>query len=259
MSINKLIIISVLSLFYCGVERTGAQTVRATNYSAKVVSVLPHDINAYTQGLFFHDNRLFESSGQYGQSFFREVDLKTGNTVRSFNLPARYFAEGAVVLNDKLYILTWMENEVLVYDINSFRQIGQLRNPREGWGLTTDGNILIASDGSANLYFHDPITFRELSRVEVRLNGVALSQLNELEYIDGKVWANVFGTDNIAIIDPVSGEVTGMVDCRNLLPRSLRTAKTDVLNGIAYNPKDGSIYLTGKYWPRMFKIELVNK
>ena len=239
--------------------KCSAQSKVPVSYKAKVTEVLPHDVNAYTQGLFFHEGRLYESSGQYGQSYFREVDLARGTTVRSFNLAAKYFAEGAVVFKDRLYLLTWMEREVLVYDIKTFKKLGAFYLPREGWGLTTDGKQLIASDGSAFLYFHDPENFREISRVEVKMNGKKVTALNELEYINGEVWANIYESETIVIINPATGEVRATVDCKGLLPLSLRTSRTDVFNGIAYNPANGHIYVTGKYWPKMYRIELEKK
>lgn len=225
-------------------------------YKAKVVEVLPHDVSAYTQGLFFYENQLYESSGQYGQSFFRMVDLKKGTTLRSFTLSRHYFGEGATVLNGKLYILTWLEKVVLVYDIKTFNQLGTLNNQREGWGLTNNGKELIMSDGSDKLYILNPSNFMVCSTVSVTLNGKPVKQLNELEYINGEIWANVYMTDLIVIIDPATGVVKATVDCKNLLPQSLKTAKTDVLNGIAYNPVNKQIYLTGKYWPKMYRIVL---
>ncbi len=255
---RHLLLILTLMATMPAIECT-AQGKQPVSYRAKVTEVLPHDVNAYTQGLFFHEGRLYESSGQYGQSFFREVDLAKGKTLRSFNLPAKYFAEGAVVFNERLFILTWMEREVLVYDIKTFKKLGAFYNPKEGWGLTTDGKHLIATDGSAFLYFHDPENFREVSRLEVKMNGKRVTALNELEYIKGEIWANVYESDIILIINPANGEVTATVDCKGILPLSLRTSRTDVLNGIAHNPVNGHIYITGKYWPKMYRIELVKK
>jgi len=229
----------------------------AGNYKVKVLEALPHDVRAYTQGLFFHDGKLYESSGQYGQSFFREVDLKRGTTVRSFNLDSKYFAEGATVFDNRLYLLTWQEKVVLVYDINTFKQLGTLYNPREGWGLTTDGKHLIMSDGTSNIYFLDPASFRDIRKIEVTQKGKKIDLLNELEYIDGFIWANVYGADSIVIIDPATGDVQSTIDCKGLLHASLRRPQTDVLNGIAYNPDTGDIFLTGKYWPRMFRVDIV--
>ena len=229
---------------------------KVKNYKVKVVEVLPHDVSSYTQGLFFYENQLYESSGQYGQSFFRMVDLGKGSTLRSFALSRHYFGEGATVLNGKLFILTWLEKVVLVHDIKTFKPLGTLSNPREGWGLTNNGKDLIMSDGSDKLYTLDPSNFMVRSSVTVTLNGRPVNQLNELEYINGEVWANVYMTDTIVIIDPVSGIVKATIDCKNLLPAALKTSKTDVLNGIAYNPANKQIYLTGKYWPKMYRIVL---
>ena len=184
------------------------------------------------------------------------VDLGKGSTLRSFALSRHYFGEGATVLNGKLFILTWLEKVVLVYDIKTFKLLGTLNNPREGWGLTNNGKDLIMSDGSDKLYTLDPSNFMVRSSVPVTLNGRPVNQLNELEYINGEVWANVYMTDTIVIIDPVSGIVKATIDCKNLLPAALKTSKTDVLNGIAYNPVNKQIYLTGKYWPKMYRIVL---
>jgi len=255
------IAITIFTLFM--VQTTVAQKSttlpnKPKNYRVKVLEVLPHDVNSYTQGLFFFDQQLYESAGQYGESNFRKVDLKNGTTLKSIDFPKEYFAEGSSVIGDKLYILTWMERVVFVYNINTFKQIGTLFNPKEGWGLTTDGKQLIMSDGSSNIFFIDPSNFQEKSRIEVKLNGKSITQLNELEYINGYIWANVYGSDLIVIIDPKSGFVKATVDCRNLLPGNLRTAKTDVLNGIAYNPVSKQIYITGKLWPKLYRIKITD-
>lgn len=228
-------------------------------YTFKVLKSYPHDRAAYTQGLFFHDNVLYESCGQYGSSSFRKNDLETGRVLQKIDFDRNYFAEGACVLNGNLYVLTWQENKCFVYDIKTFKYLGELWNPTEGWGLTTDGTSLIMTDGSAVLYFLDPMTFTVQKKVAVTINGKPVQYLNELEYINGEVWANVYGDDSIVIINPQTGKVRGVVDCRNLLPRSLRNANTDVLNGIACNPLDKSLYLTGKNWPKLYKIELVKQ
>lgn len=228
-------------------------------YKAKVVDSYPHLRNAYTQGLFFYNNELYESTGQYGESSFRKVDLEQGKVLRNLSFDAKYFVEGSCVVDGRLYILTWQENKCFVYDINSWKYLGELYNPREGWGLTTNGTDLILSDGSEYIYFLDPMNFSERRKIEVKLNGKAVKYLNELELIKGEIWANVYGADEIVIIDPKTGNVTGVVDCRNLLPNSLRYSTTDVLNGIAYDSVNDAIYLTGKYWPKMYKIVLVER
>ncbi|MEN6569700.1 MAG: glutaminyl-peptide cyclotransferase [Rikenellaceae bacterium] len=260
-SLFKILITAVL-LFAGVLDRVSlAQVaVKAEVCKCKIVEVLPHDVNSYTQGLFFHKGQLYESSGQYGASFFRKVDLSKGTALQSFNFPDEYFAEGATVLGDLLYILTWQQRVVFVYDINTFKPINQFFNPREeGWGLTTDGKDLIMSDGSSYLFFMDPATFKEKRRITVKLDGKAIDRLNELEYIKGEIWANVYQEDFILIIDPSTGTVRKVVDCKNILPTSMRTSKTDVLNGIAYNPLTDKIYITGKYWPKMFRITLSSR
>lgn len=223
--------------------------------SVKILETYPHQRNAYTQGLFFLNDELYESTGQYGQSTFRKVDLKSGNVLRRLDFDNKYFVEGSCVLDGRLYILTWKENKCFVYDINTWKYLGELYNPREGWGLTTDGKLLIMSDGSDKLFFLDPITFVLKKSVPVKLNGKPVYNINELEYIDGKVWANVYGDDNIIVINPTTGVIEEIIDCSGILSTSLKDKNTDVLNGISYNPKDGSIYITGKYWPKLFRIQ----
>lgn len=231
---------------------------KVTNYGIKVVKEYPHDVTAYTQGLFFHEGKLYESTGQYGSSSFRRVDLATGKVQERFGLNRKYFGEGSVILGDNLYLLTWDSKVAFIYDAATLKYKSTVAYPREGWGLTTDGKQLIASDGSSTIYFMTP----EMSvtrRITVNLNGRSMRMINELEYIDGKIWANVYMTDLILIIDPKDGSVEGVVDCSGLLDRKYYTTQTDVLNGIAYDPQTDKIYLTGKNWPLLFEIELVKK
>lgn len=225
-------------------------------YGIRVVREYPHDVTSYTQGLFFHDGNLYESTGQYGRSTFRLVDLETGAPQRKLDFGKKYFVEGSTVLDDNLYILTWESRVAFVYDAATLQYKASYRYPREGWGLTTDGTHLIASDGSAQLYFMDT-KFVVRKTLSVRMNGRAVANLNELEYIDGKIWANVYMTDLIVVIDPETGYVEAAVDCSGLLPDRLRTPDTDVLNGIAY--QDGRLFLTGKDWPRLYEVELIEK
>lgn len=255
--VNRYILTALLFIFIpLGCKAEAEKSERVERYKAKVIKSFPHDTKAYTQGLFFHKGRLYESSGQYGASFFRETELKKSATLRVINLDKKFFAEGAVIFKNRIYILTWRENIVLVYDPDTFRHLGNMRNPGEGWGLTTDGRYLISSDGSSNIYFHDPETFLVKSRLPVTLNGEELPYINELEYINGEIWANVYDAEYIVIIDPSDGRVRATVDCSELLPDYQRNQYTDVLNGIAYDEITGSIYVTGKYWPKLFQIEL---
>ena len=227
-------------------------------YKIEVVQTYPHDTESYTQGLFFHDGELYESTGVKGKSTFRKVDLATGEALKKLNFDKQYFVEGSVVFGDNLYILTWESKLAFVYDAETLEYKSTWKYPREGWGITTDGKQLIASDGSATLYFMDE-NFALKRRLIVKYEDRPVRWLNELEYINGKIWANVYTTDEIIIINPKDGRVEGLIDCRGLLAKEKRTPMTDVLNGIAYNPADGKIYLTGKNWPELYEIRLIEK
>ena len=230
---------------------------KVRSYRPQVVASYPHDPQSYTQGLFFHEGRMYKSTGQWGESTMRIVDPQTGKTLKRLDFDKKYFVEGSVILDGKLYILTWTNKLVFVYDAETFEYEKTLGYPREGWGLTTDGKQLIASDGSARLYFMDP-SMKVQRTVTVRLNDRPIRYLNELEYIDGKIWANVYTSDIILIINPADGKVEATLDCTGLLPKQYADRRTDVLNGIAYNPADKKIYLTGKYWKRLFEIRLID-
>ena len=226
-------------------------------YKVKVVGEYPHDVHAYTQGIFFHNGTLYETTGQWGESSIRTVDLETGAPIVNKKLSAKYFAEGSAILDNDLYVLTWTNKSVFVYDPETLQYKSTIGYPREGWGLTTDGKQFIASDGTAMLYFMDK-DLKVTKRLRVTLNDRPLRYLNELEWIDGKIWANVYTSDIIAIINPSSGKVEATIDCTGLLPKELKTKDTDVLNGIAVDDK-GNIYLTGKNWPKLYKVELEKK
>ena len=228
---------------------------KVKQYRLEVVKEYPHMRDAYTQGLFFHNGKLYESNGQYGQSSFRVLDIESGKATQSFKFNKKYFIEGSVILGDKLYILTWENKVAFIYDAKTLEYESSWSYPREGWGLTTDGKQLIASDGTSRLFFMDE-RYNVKKTLNVKLEGRPIRYINELEYIDGKVWANIYMTDLILIIDPESGNVEASIDCSGLLPDNLRDKTTDVLNGIARNPADGKIYLTGKNWPRMYEVKL---
>ncbi|MBQ9399721.1 MAG: glutaminyl-peptide cyclotransferase [Bacteroidales bacterium] len=227
-------------------------------YKVEVVNEYPHEVSSYTQGLFFQDGQMYESTGMNGESTFRKVDLETGAPLRKLEFGAKYFLEGSVMLDSKLYILTWTNKVAFIYDAATLEYEKTVSYPREGWGLTTDGTSLIASDGSSRLYWLDK-DFRTQRTLNVTIEGRPLRYLNELEWIDGRIWANVYTTDMIVIINPETGAVEAKVDCTGLLPRKLRDRDTDVLNGIAANPEDGRIYLTGKRWKRLYEVRLVRK
>lgn len=240
------------------VSASCASSAQVKQYRVNVVKQYPHDVRSYTQGLFIEDGQMYESTGQYGSSTFRKVDMATGSPLRRLDFSDRYFVEGSVALGDSLYILTWTSRVAFIYDFNTLEYIATRSYPHQGWGITTDGKQLIASDGSSRLYFMDK-DLNIVRTVNVRLHGKPLNYLNELEYIDGRVWANVYTTNMIVLIDPDTGMVDGVVDCTGLLPQKLKTPDTDVLNGIAYDGDTGKIYLTGKNWPLLFEVEIEEK
>ena len=227
-------------------------------YTLEVVAEYPHDTESYTQGLFFDQGQMYESTGVHGKSTFRKVDLETGKALQRLDFDKKYFVEGSVMWKGNLYILTWESRLAFVYDAETLEYKSTWKYPREGWGITTDGKNLIASDGSANIYFMDE-NFALDRKILVRLDERPVRFLNELEYIDGKIWANVYTSNEIVIINPKDGKIQGVIDCRGLLPSHLRTDTTDVLNGIAYDEETGKIYLTGKNWPRLYEVRLVER
>jgi glutamine cyclotransferase len=224
-------------------------------WTFEVVTSFPHDPDAFTQGLVVHDGRLYEGTGQYGESTLRRVDLATGRVEKMNALSSIYFGEGITILDDRLYQLTWQNNVVFVNDVDTLDRVATLRNEGEGWGLTHDGAHLIVSDGSATLRFHDPETFEIVKRLNVHADGQPVNSLNELEFINGEIWANLWYQDRIARISPESGAVLGWIDLSALYPQS-RRASEDVLNGIAYDPDTDRLFVTGKNWPSLYEIEV---
>lgn len=228
-------------------------------YDYEIVNAYPHDPNAFTQGLFFHDGRLYESTGLKGRSSIRKVDLVSGEVLQQTDLPASLFGEGVTIWNDRIVQLTWRSQVGFVYDIETFARRRKFTYAGEGWGLTQDGERLIMSDGSAALRFLDPGNFREAGRVTVMHQGKPVGLLNELEYVNGAVLANIWHSDVIVRIDPESGAVTGIVDLRSLRERLGPDQNAEVLNGIAYDEKTGRLFVTGKFWPALFEIRLIER
>jgi glutamine cyclotransferase len=225
-------------------------------YDYQVIESYPHDPEAFTQGLQYVNGVLYEGTGLNGHSSLRRVDLETGTVEQQIDLADQYFGEGIVVIEDRIYQLTWQSQVAFLYDRESFELLDEFNYPTEGWGLTYDGEELIMSDGSSTLFRRDAETFEELAQIEVNDRGDSINLLNELEYIEGEVWANIWQTDQIAIIDPADGDVRAWVDLTGLLPSEER-ANADVLNGIAYDDENDRIFVTGKFWPTIFEIELV--
>lgn len=227
----------------------------AGHWDVEVKAVYPHDPRAFTQGLTFHNGVLYEGTGQYGESTVRRVDLETGRVEQRMPLEPRYFGEGIAILGSTLYQLTWQNGVALVYDVERLERTGSFTYDGEGWGLTHDGRQLIMSDGTETLRFIDPETFEVRRTVRVRDAGRPIVRLNELEYIDGEVWANIWYDDRIVRIDPGTGDVVGWVHADTVYPASERHPE-DVLNGIAYDSDTGRLVITGKNWPHLYEIEL---
>ena len=226
--------------------------------SFKLVKTYPHDSKAFTQGLVFRDGYLYEGTGQYGTSALRKLDIQSGKALQVKSLAKEYFGEGITILGEKIYQLTWYAGTAFVYDLTSFELLDTLRYPVEveGWGLTSDGRDLIMGDGSSELFFLDPDTFSLKRRLRVTLNDSEVYNINELEYIDGVIFANVWQTDYIIRIDPQTGLVTGVIDLKRIAPVQYRGHADYVLNGIAYDPDSKHLFVTGKMWPELFEIEL---
>ena len=225
-------------------------------FNCHVVNVYPHDVKDYTQGLVFYNGYLYEGTGQNGESVLKRTNIETGQVMQSVRLSDEYFGEGISIFNDRLIQLTWTSRVGFVYNLETFELVNKVYYQTQGWGLTTNGQKLIMSDGSNALYFLDPEYFTEEYTVYVYDDRGPVMNLNELEYIKGKVYANVYQTDDIVIIDPETGKVTGKIDCQGLLKPQDMHEKIDVLNGIAYDEKNDKIYLTGKRWPKLFEVTL---
>ena len=224
-------------------------------WAVTVVASYPHDPMAYTQGLTIYEGEMYEGTGRYGRSSVRRVDLSTGIVERRRALRPEYFGEGITILDDRLYQLTWKSGLGFIYELDTFALLRTFRIDGEGWGLTHDGEYLIVSNGSPELVFLDPETFDVVNRVTVLDAGQPVDQLNELEFVRGEVWANVWFDERIARISPSSGEVLGWIDLIGLYPRSQRGYE-DVLNGIAFDPASERLFVTGKNWPRLYEVEL---
>lgn len=234
-----------------------AATAQVPIYDYRIIKQYPHNERFFTQGLLIHQGRLFEGTGQYGQSALMEINREDGSVLRSRPLAERFFGEGIAVAGDRIFQLTWRENIAFEYDLETFEVRNSHFVATEGWGLTYDGESLILSDGSHQLYFLAPDSFSPHRVVSVTLMGQPLRNLNELEYIDGEIWANVWMTEQLVRIDPSNGQVTAIVDLTGLRAESTRAGNDAVLNGIAWDADNRHLYVTGKLWNSLYQIELV--
>jgi glutaminyl-peptide cyclotransferase len=251
-----LILAAALAAGACG---PASQAGGIPEYGYQVVHTYPHDPLAYTQGLLYLDGFLYEGTGWNARSSIRKVRLETGEILRKRDINDAYFGEGIVNWKDRLIELTWQHEVGFVYDLATFQPQREFHYKGEGWGLTQDGKRIIMSDGTARLRFWDPETLAETGSVTVTAGGEPVLYLNELEWVKGEIYANVYQTDRIARINPASGKVAGWIDLTGLLSPADRTGATDVLNGIAYDAKTDRLFVTGKNWPKLFEIRLVKK
>ncbi|SRR5579871_300258 len=224
--------------------------------SYKVIHAYPHDRKAFTQGLVYYEGFLYEGTGELGRSSIRKVELETGKVVQNRSLPPDFFGEGIAILGGKLYELTWQNKLAMVYDLKTFDVLNRFTYDTEGWGLTTDGKSLIMSDGTSTLYFRDPATFAVTRKIEVRDGASRVDQLNELEWVNGEIYSNVWKTDRMVRISPRDGRVIGWIDLSGLLTPQEQAGHIDVLNGIAYDAAGKRLFVTGKWWPKLFEIQL---
>lgn len=254
--ITAFILFALLVQASCSSSSATKVSTGAPKFGVEVVQTYPHDANAFTQGLIFRDGKLLESTGKEGRSSLRSVDLASGKVLKQVDVAPQYFAEGMTVLNGKIYQLTWQHQVGFIYDYWTFQPLGQFNYGGEGWGLTNDGASLILSDGSNRLRFLDPGTFKVTKTIAVTDGGKRVNQLNELEFINGEIYANIWHDQRIVTIDPSSGAVTAWIDCSSLLSRSGAHDEEAVLNGIAVDETSGRLFVTGKLWPKLFEIKV---
>ena len=230
-------------------------------YSYEIINTYPHDITSYTQGLEFYKGELFESTGQYNESKLRKVDYKTGDVLKNIDLKNGYFGEGLTVLDDKIYQLTWQADTGFIYDVNTFEKLNIFRynNSKEGWGICNDGKLLYKSDGTEKIWILNTTTVSEDDKIEVYTNKAKIKSLNELEWINGKIYANIYQQNGVVIVNPKNGAVEGVIDFSPLKDLVKQHSGLDVLNGIAYNPETETIFVTGKRWDKLFEVKIVKK
>ena len=252
------------AVYYKGKKEVNYRSMRVlsditpTQLQYEVVAEYPHDKNAYTQGLQYENGKFYESAGLYGKSSLRYTDVKTGNVLRKAEIDSQYFAEGLTLVGDTLYQFTWREQTGFMYDKNTFKKLREFSYTTEGWGMCYNGEFIIVSDGTEFLYFYEPVTFKLHHKIAVFNNRGAVSLLNELEFVNGFIYANIYTTNTIVKINPSNGKVATEIDFSSLLPKQYAD-DVDVLNGIAWNQENDHFYITGKLWPRLYEVRLYYK
>ncbi len=232
-----------------------------TIYTYKILETYHHDIKAYTQGLEFFKDTLYESTGQYAHSSLRKTNYKTGEVLQKFDLAGHYFGEGITILNDQIYQLTWREKTGFIYNLSNLEKTGSFAygQSKEGWGLCNDGKKIYKSDGTQKIWVLNPETLAEEDFIEIFAHKLVIDNVNELEWVDGKIYANIYQKDAIAIVNPHDGAVEGVIDLKGLQDQVTQHTALDVLNGIAYHGEPNMLYVTGKNWDKLFKIEVIKK
>jgi glutamine cyclotransferase len=236
---------------------TALSDIKPVRYTYRKVNSYTHDPDAYTQGLFFDDGMLLESTGHKGESSLRKVDIASGNVIQKIDLEEAYFGEGITLFGNEIFMLTWKSQKGFVFDKTDFTKVREFTYPTEGWGLTTMGDTLVMTDETEKIYFMEPSTFTQIDKIEVYDQNGPIDALNELEFINGEIYANIYQTDEIAIIDPKTGKVTGIINLEGIFNKQNYDRRLDVLNGIAYDSKSDRLFVTGKFYPKLYEIELI--
>ncbi|MCK4308815.1 MAG: glutaminyl-peptide cyclotransferase [Candidatus Atribacteria bacterium] len=257
--IGLLVLTGVFSIYHSSNLEPSTNSKVIPVYTYKVVNIYPHDRSAFTEGLVFEDGVLYEGTGLHGYSTLRRVKLGTGEILQICKLPPQFFGEGVTIYKNKIIQLTWQSHIGFVYDKYSFKLLQEFYYPDEGWGITHDGKHLIMSDGTQTLHFLDPESFDEIGQIEVSANDIPVTGINELEYIQGEIYANIWQTELIVMIDPLTGQVVGWIDLKGILSPGDDSETVDVLNGIAYDVKNDRLFVTGKFWPKLFEIKLMGQ
>lgn len=258
---------AIATIYYNGISKRLSQTFQVLNdkspkiYGFEIINEYPHDISSYTQGLEFFNGNLYESTGQRGSSKLRKLNYKTGEVIRNLDLEKQYFGEGLTVMNNKIYQLTWESRKGFIYDVESFKKIQDFNydQSKQGWGICNDGSLLYKSDGTDKIWTLNPNTLEEIDYIQAYTNKGKIIGINELEWIEGKIYANRYQLDGVAIINPANGAIEGVIDFRDLKKKVTQHEGLDVLNGLAWNSDTETLFVTGKHWDKLFEVKIIEK